>query len=42
MVDCSYLQNVGRDREDHSFVKNGVGVISFGGSLLLADLPAIL
>lgn len=38
----SYLQNVGWDREDHGFVENGVGVIPFGGRLLLADLLAVL
>lgn len=36
------LQDAGWDREDHGFIENGVGVISFGGSLLLADLSAVL
>lgn len=40
--ECSYLQNIRWDREDHGFIKNGVGVIPFGGSLLLADLLAVL
>lgn len=40
-VKC-HLQDDGRHREDHGFIEDGVRVVPFGGSLLLADLPAIL
>lgn len=37
-----HLQDDGRHREDHGFIKDGVCVVPFGGSLLFADLPAVL
>lgn len=40
-LEC-HLQDKGRHREDHGFIKDGVRVVPFGGSLLLADLPAVL
>lgn len=38
----SHLQDEGRHREDHGFIEDGVRVVPFGGSFLLADLPAVL